>query len=252
MIRTRALFISILIGSSSVLLLAGCSGKPENSPAIRKKFAEVDKMQENMDNLVAETAMLSEQVRRLTEENSELRAFLPDVDGTPAIEKISTLESRLNKLESLTADKLVASATQRTSTSQNTTPAPTIQKTTTTESEDLETASLAGAPPQEKVAAQREAPTEQAAEKKTVSPPKPSSSFKEKTNPNTSSETTKKTETKSKPAPVRGKYYTIQVGESIQDIATKHNTTVDAIMKANRLPAGARLARGQRLFIPGS
>ena len=31
------------------LSLAGCSAKPENSPVIRKKFAELDKMQKTVE-----------------------------------------------------------------------------------------------------------------------------------------------------------------------------------------------------------
>lgn len=233
--RMRPLVLSMLLGTSSVMILAGCSGKPENSPVIRKKFAEVDKMQENLDSLIAEAALLNEQVRQLTEENKELRAFMPDVDGMPVLEKVSTLESRLNKLEGLAADRMVSQATSSTRSSSSSKGA--------AEAPKLEDSPLAGQAEKTVAAQQQTKPAEQAASS-------PSDSFKKMTNQPTRSAAPAQ---KAKPAAKRGAYHVIESGDSLESIAKKHGTSIDSIVKANRLPsAKIRLARGQRLYIPGS
>ncbi|MEO8376499.1 MAG: hypothetical protein ABI579_02425, partial [Candidatus Sumerlaeota bacterium] len=77
--RTRSLVAAVLmLGAASTMFMTGCSGKPENSPAIRKKFAEYDKTQKTVDEMSATVASLSEEVKRLSNENSELRMALPD------------------------------------------------------------------------------------------------------------------------------------------------------------------------------
>lgn len=52
------------------------------------------------------------------------------------------------------------------------------------------------------------------------------------------------------PAKVTGKYYTIQSGDTLQNLAQKHGTSAAKIAEANRLPADASLMPGQLIFVP--
>ena len=262
--RIRPLVVTLMLGSTSALILAGCSGKPENSPVIRKKFAEMEKMQENVETLVAETQILKEEVRTLNEQNKELRAFLPDVDGAPALEKISALESRLNKLEGMAADRLVADAsTSGSSTGSSSSSSASNNSTTTasaggsSNSSSMETDQLAGSSSssdsQDVVAAQQQSSQATAPEKKTAQSGS-SQSFKEKTNKSASSSSSSSNsqQASSSSSSKRGSYYAIESGDTIESIAQKHGTNAEAIRKANRIPNGARIARGQKLYIPAN
>jgi LysM repeat protein len=48
----------------------------------------------------------------------------------------------------------------------------------------------------------------------------------------------------------RGRYHTIETGDTLEKLAKDNNIAVDTLREANRLPAGARPLKGQRLFIP--
>ncbi len=141
---SRALSLSILMTVGSVIALTGCSGKPENSPVIRKKFAEYDKVAEANTALSADVTRLNEEVARLTQENSELRALLPSVDGQSVVTKLSTLEARLAKVEGVAGDRVLAAATTTTKAPE----AGAAAATTTTDSASplLDAAPLAVAP----------------------------------------------------------------------------------------------------------
>lgn len=252
--RARSLAYAVLAGTTTLVMIAGCSGKPENSPAIRKKFAEMDEVKQSVGSLNAEIVALSSEIQRLNEENSELRSLLPGIDGTPALEKISTLEARLAKVESLAADRVVASVTESSPAPRQqaaAAPAPAAAAPATT---DLTTAPIAGAstsaarPP---VAAQQEVRAPQPAQPR-------ANSFKQLTQPSqqaaapSASAPAAPRAAAPKPAPSRGTYHTIEAGETIDAIAAKHNTTADKLLQANHLPKGVRLAKGQRLFIPSN
>ncbi|MBI1293245.1 LysM peptidoglycan-binding domain-containing protein [bacterium] len=251
--RSRALILSLMITGGAVVALTGCSGKPENSPVIRKKFAEYDKAVESNTALTADVTRLNEEVARLSQENSELRALVPSVDGESVITKLSTLEARLAKVEGVAGDRALARATSNSQTSTTTTPAPAAASTST---QTLDQAPLAVAPAKVET------------EKKTVavqqqSTPSRPAGFKEMTNPSTRTSTpvaktsttaeTKKPEATKAAAPARrGTYHTFAAGETIDQVAAKYGVSAGDILKANRLPAGARVGTGQRLYVPGS
>jgi len=50
----------------------------------------------------------------------------------------------------------------------------------------------------------------------------------------------------------RGGYYMIQEGQTLEDIARAHRIGLDDLRGANRLPPGAQLFAGQRIYIPPS
>lgn len=237
--RTRSFAIAVLmLGAASTMFMAGCSGKPENSPAIRKKFTEYDKTQKTVEELSATVASLSEEVKRVSNENSELRLMMPEAQNS------------LTKVDATAAPVQTANAAA---------PATTDALATA----PLEEQPLAGSPPPVAAAAtensaapapapaKAEAPKEvkQAKETKKDSEKKVvASSFKEKTTK------TKPTVVKtSSAAPsTRGKFHDIAPGETVDSIAAKYNISKEALMKANGMPAGAKISRAQRLFIPAA
>ncbi len=240
--RFRQILLTLLIGGTFVAVV-GCSGKPENSPAIRKKFAEMDQMKKSVDEMSSEMQFMSAEIRRLSQENSDLRALAPDMDGAaPAIEKIGEIEKRLSQVESMARDGVLANS-QRPASSSNSSRTQEVADAGASARRpiDLENATLAGGNASsnkrtETVAAQQQATKPAAAEK-----------------PRRTETTTKKpaTKTASTSSARRGSYHTIESGETIDTIAKKYNTSESVILKANRLPKGNRLAKGQRLYIPG-
>ncbi len=265
--RTRPLIVALLVGTTSVVFLAGCSGKPENAPAIRKKFAEYDKAAKTVDELNATVASLTDEVKRLSNENSELRTFLPEVDGQSAVSKLTALEGRLSKLESGSAT--VASATTTTAPAPGFGPEATVASTTTTANPDkaLEEAPLAGSAPAAAATATNttapaaaapaapEAPKTATKEAKKATEQKAvASSFKDKTGPKkevAAKSSNSKIEVKSASA-TRGSFHTIAAGETADAIAAQYKISKEALLKANGIPAGVRLPQGQRLYIPAA
>ncbi|MCC6547199.1 LysM peptidoglycan-binding domain-containing protein [Candidatus Sumerlaeota bacterium] len=256
--RTRSLAaVVLLLASSSTLFMTGCSGKPENSPGIRKKFAEYDKSQKSVEEMSVTVASLSEEVKRLSNENSELRALMPEVDGQNAVSKLTTMEERLTKLEGGAIPVQTASVAPVATTDQAAAPVP--APVAAEGSKALEDQPLAGSVQQaatEKAAPvtapeKQDAPAapkevKQAKEtKKSASSEKKmvASSFKDKTA--TSKPAVIKTSSSAK-----GKYHEIAAGETADSIAAKYNISRDELMKMNGMPAGAKLAKGQRLFVP--
>lgn len=262
--RMRPLFASLLLAGGTVALLAGCSGKPENSPVIRQKFAEVEEMSQTVERLTADVQMLNEQVVRLTQENSELRAFLPDVDGESAVNKLSSLEARMKKIEGMAGSGVLsasapAAASGSGSSQANASSTSSRRPVDLTEqglATDRPASSDSGAGEAALVAMQAEQSSAQAA--------RPVRSFREMTNPEAPKPESKPAATQSKPAenkpkpaaqpaPARrGAYHTIAAGETVDSIAKKHGVTTEAILKANRLPKGVKLGTGQRIYVPGS
>lgn len=51
------------------------------------------------------------------------------------------------------------------------------------------------------------------------------------------------------PLPPPGLAYTVRAGDTLWSIAREHGVTVEALLRVNRLPPGARLRVGQRLYL---
>ncbi len=250
--RLRSFLAASLLSAGSLGLLVGCTGKPENSPVIRKKFAEVDAMKESFEAIQVDIQNINQLIEQLSRENSELRAFMPDVDGMPALEKLDTIEARLVKLEEIASDSVMAQAASprpRPSSAppQEVASAPAPQGSSSSSS--AESPRLATS----QAAAQQQATPPVVAEQRR---PAANNSFREMTNRTAAERPAPAAAGSSSPRPAaapsapRGRYHTIVAGENLQAIATQHGVSVDAILNANSLPRGARLARGQRLYIP--
>ena len=48
-----------------------------------------------------------------------------------------------------------------------------------------------------------------------------------------------------------GKYYEVQSGDSLYEIAKKHGTTVDELVKLNNIKDKKYIYPGQKLLLPG-
>jgi LysM repeat protein len=246
--------------AASVLVFAACTGKPENSPVLRKKLAELDKLTENSELLAADVKRLNGEIERLTTENSELRALVPGGDLSAASQKLSTIEARLNKIEGIAADKVLAAATPATKISAATETASTTQvasssTTTILEEAPLATSTLPSVLPVNSAAAGTATTASKKADKPVVAAQQEAKSTVAKTEKKVEKKSAEKKPVEKKSADkkaTRGAYHTIAVGETIDAVATKYGVKADDIRRANGLPAGARLAAGQRLFVPGA
>lgn len=231
--RSLSRFLPLLLAGCAVAALTACSGQPENSPAIRKKFAEFDQVQKSVDRLSGDIQTLTDSVRKLSEENSDLRALAPDASGLTqidkTIERLAAIEARLSKMDE-TGGVIAVKSKSPDST-------PVVPTSSTKPAVDLASAELA-AP-----AVKDAAPAPAAVEAVKEAPKKETKKAVEK----------KKTETKAvaKKAPVsRGSYYTVKSGETIESLAASRKLAVDDILKANRMTKGARVAPGAKLFLP--
>ncbi len=197
--------------------LAACSAKPENSPVIRKKFAEVDEIKEQLDESSKLLRNVAGEITILRDEVSNLRALAPGENGAiEVVSRLEAIEQRLDSFESKPA-RVVASAVQ-----------PASNAPTTREFSGLATGAAAtAAPTAEKkpdVAAAK--PAGKPVAKPVAAAPKPAA----------------------KPT---GKYYTLQAGDTLEKIASDNGISTKDLAQANRLPPGARPLKGQRIYVPG-
>jgi len=258
--RSRALYAPML-GIAAFGLVA-CSGKPENSPVIRKKFAEVDAMKEDLSSAVADLRAATGEITLLREQVSELRAFAPDGEGSTAV--ISRIDAIENRLAALTSSQSQARTVAQSSEGSSSSSAPSGSGSGSSGSASSSFGGLATP-----ATGSSSAATSTSAD-----------SFRRLTNPTTgttsgSSSTPARSETAAAaprtttPAQTgtgasvpstqgqanrsqanRGRYHTIETGDTLEKLARDNNISVEALREANRLPAGARPLRGQRLFIP--
>ncbi len=266
----RTLILALAIGGTGAAALSGCSGRPENSPAIRKKFAEVDQMQQKVEEMTRDMQTMADHVRRLNEENSELRAFLPDVDGESAGAVLTSLTERVEQLESGIAS---AGTTRQTSRDSDSAEPP---ARSAPEEQDLEDAPLAGSEDRavadarsssqqqrssspadtfreqtNTIAAQREQSRQQPSQQQQQqSAPRSPGAALEPSRSSSASSGSGSGQQSQTGSSGRGQYHTIEAGETLQSIAERFNVSQSDLLRANRLPQGARVARGQRLYIP--
>lgn len=208
-------------------LLAGCSAKPENSPVIRKKFAEVDELKTSVDKSGKQLEEIASQLSLLRDDVSNLRALSPGADG--AVEVVTRLEQLEKRLVQMEGGKVVATVVPA---ANKTEAAPGVS----TANELAVPKTLAEAT-EAKPEAKKEVAQATTAKKTTTTAAAPKA-------------TAPKTTAAPKPAAPRGKYYTIQAGDTLDKIAKDNGISVTTLAKENRLPAGAKPLKGQRIFVP--
>jgi len=272
----RTLYAPVL--AMVAFALVACSGKPENSPVIRKKFAELDAMKEEFSIAVAELRAATGEMTVLRDQVSELRAMAPDGTGASVVlSRIEAIENRLTALTSTATQQRTVAAGGTSDSATTTAPATTVAASSGV------APSFGGlaTPPAEAPATTTPATTAAAPAATTTAAAAPAStgdSFRRMTNPTASTPATATTPTTTTPRPAaprtqtaaatrptapaatgtgassptanRGRYHTIETGDTLEKLAKDNNTSVEALREANRLPAGARPLKGQRLFIP--
>ena len=251
--RLRPLFLSLAVATTSAVLLAGCSGKPENSPAIRKRFADLDAVQKTVDTMTTEVQALREQVTRLSTENSELRASLPGNANQTTGTQTASVEALRDMLTGKASPEAIDPSVPA---------APAIASTTTTT--DLTDKPLAGSPtstvaPAPAVAAAPAAPEAPKGFKNQTrrTESKPATATKTSTKKAADKAVASKpaakapiVTTSNKKSSKKGGVMVQYSGESLSSLASRYGTTPAAILKANSLPAGAVPSKGSRIFIP--
>jgi LysM repeat protein len=224
LLRSRRVWgLGLLSLIPSLLICSGCSGRPENSPVVRKKFQELAEVQTQMGDVAI-------QVKQMAAEMAAVRTDMVAVKalngGGEAVAKIDQIDSRISSIEqeitkmreALTADaksRQVASSATRSSVAEPTT-------------ESKPSSASASAP----------ARTESRPSIASVAQPSASSSVPARQVANTA-----------RPKP-RGTYYTIQTGDTPENIASKHGVALDQLLQANRLPKDATIFPGQKLYVP--
>lgn len=263
--RPLRLFAQAALATAIILPLAACSAKPENSPVIRKKLAEVDEMKDQLEQTVQLVRSMSGDITIMKDEISNLRAFTPDGDDvSTVVNRLERMENRLAEVE--VSATTMASASQSRSSSSASAPA-------AAERESAPTATTRSSSSQPRLAGTSEsAPAERETASATpVADPNrasgtaraastSSSSTPRQTAATTSSSSTPRQDVRpvasgnrnqaSTPSVPRGRYYRIESGDTLEKIAADNNLTVAELREANRLPAGARPLPGQSLFIP--
>lgn len=242
--RARA-FILAPVTVVTALAFMACTAKPENSPVIRKKFAEVDNMNQKVTEMRTTLDSVSADLRILNEQIAEVRALNPDTaNGTDIIKRIEALETRMKGGSQPTLATNPGGAPP--SRSQDPANGPAALASTANPEPTTLNAKLAvpAEPPVKKVSndivasapkAEKAATTKAAKATETSAKPQKAAA-----------ETVKKAATHS-----AGRYYRVQPGDTIDTIAARNGISVDSIRKANKLPVGSKVPAGQNLYLPG-
>ncbi len=240
--RARAFVLAPVTVVTAMAFMA-CTAKPENSPVIRKKFAEVDTMNQKVSEMRTTLDSVSADLRILNEQIAEVRALNPDTaNGTDIVKRIEALESRMTTGAQPT---LATNPAPGASTKPNTTAnGPTSLASSTTAEPSTLNAKLA-VPAEPAVKKVSNDIVAAAPSKEKAAPAKATTKPAEKP-AKASADSVKKAVTKA-----AGRYYRVQPGDTVETIAAKNGISVDSIRKANKLPAGSKVPAGQNLYLPG-
>jgi LysM repeat protein len=195
-----------------VALGAGCAGqRPENSPYIKSKFAELDEQLKDLAKVKREVTLLQDDIKYFTEELGNIRTMASGGVSPEQQDLIAQLAAKATDLEKMATD--LTSAQKRI--------------------DDLE----------KSVASGRSAAgaASQAASIKPVANRTPASVV--------ASSGATKSPTQSRRTS-GGFYYQVKANDTLTSVATANNTSIAKLAGANNLPPDARLAVGQRLWVP--
>lgn len=266
--RTATKLVFSALVCSMALGIGACSGKPENSPVIRKKFAEMDAVQTDVAEATKTLKAIAGDMTVLKDQMSEIRALSPDPSGTiQAVKRLEELERRLANLDGAVSAAAMASASVPTTpTSTASAPAPAAATTVASvEGPITPVADGAAAALVSKSASVDARPsaadslknfnptaktTTTAAAAPKAEPAKPTTVQTSVKKPEAPA--AKATTTAAKSSSPRGKYYKVLAGDTLETIAKDNKVSVELIRSANKLPSGARPLQGQQLFIPQS
>lgn len=231
---------ALLLAPAAALVLVGCSAKPENSPVIRRKLAELDETRSEVTELRNLLRGVSGDLTVIQDQLSNLRALSPDNEGgMQVLRKLEEMEERITRME--TEATMIASAARTTTGGSSTS---TTSTSSAPASSGGSTSTTTAAPSGGSSTAQR--PTAPAAPSTTTTSAAPA-----RTTPAASStQQAAARPAPAAPAAARGRYYTLEAGDTLERIAADAGISVAEIRRANGLPEGARPLPGQRLFVP--
>ena len=234
--RSLSLVLALAVAVATIGLTA-CSPKPENSPVIRKKFAEVEEMKDDMEEIAKNLRRISGDLTVMKDEISNLRALAPD--GSGGSELVRRLEALESRIDSGAASNRTVASTSNSSSSDSIAGAITRAERTPPP--------RAGASSDDSGAPRLALPAQSESQEKETEAPQPKRTVAQ-------APPRELTQPKPKPQPKRtvprGKYHTMSSSDSLEALAQKNGISVAELRQANRLPAGARVPTGQRIFIP--
>lgn len=238
--RSRRLWgLGWMILVPALALGPGCSSRPENSPVVRKKFAEIASVQDQVADLAVQMKQMTAELAAMRKDVADSRSLTGGGEAVAKIEQIDarmiTIEQEIGKInEAVNAGvKIRQVATASTSES---TSAPT------------ESASASETKSESRPAAA--STSESKSTRSTASSSKPSTS---RSTASSSSKSVPVRQVSQVTAPKpRGKYYTIKSGDSAESIAKSNGVSIDTLLRANRLPKDATIFPGQKLYVPAA
>lgn len=235
MLFRRSVLSCGLVVAAGALAFVGCSAKPENSPKIQKKFAQVDELQTTVEDNAKFLRTLAGDMTIIKDQLSSLQSLNPETGaGQELITRLESIEKRISSIETAGGERLVASLAS------NTTPKPAASSTEAGAGSTLATGRASTTPAADRLIPANQLSTREKAVEKKVEAAKP---------------TVEKASTSAaKPAAAsssKGKYYTLEAGDTLYKIATDNGISVADLERENRIPAGAKVLKGQRIFIPG-
>jgi LysM repeat protein len=230
--------MAVLAGS---VILAGCSANPENSPKIQKKFAQVDEMQKSVDESAQILRTIAGEMTMIKDQLAAFQSMNPEsTSGSELITRLGQLEERLAKMETGTGERIVAQATSN------------AGAASATPATDAATGGLATkriTAEKAEPAVDRLIPKDQLSTRATPKSAEKKAEPTKKAEPKTTNVTQASKTTAS--GSNKGGYYTIQAGDTLTSIAAKHGVDLSSLESANRIPKGATVLKGQRIYIPG-
>lgn len=269
--RPLRLLAQAAVVTAVVVPLVACSAKPENSPVIRKKLAEVDDLKDQLEETMMLVRSMSGDLTIMKDEISNLRAFTPEGDDVSAVvNRLERLEGRLSEVEVSTTTMASApaqrssdtrssdsssanssSSTERSGSSSSSAPRLAGTSDSGSSSSSREVASADSSSSQAAPAEARSSSTSASSGASSTPRQSTSSSSGSSSAQTRPVSTGNRNQASSPPAP-RGRYYRIESGDTLEKIAADNGISVADLREANRLPAGARPLPGQSLFIPAS
>jgi len=266
----RRLFkTTALILSSSALItgLTGCSANPENAPAIQKKFTQVDDMQDNLEQNNQLLRTITSDLAILKDQLSNMRAMDPNSEaGQELLSRLEMIESQVGNIDA-ESERMISQLASGNPTSGSSNSSfnglavPNTQQSAPAQSSTPST-------PQRNTGMDRLFPPDHldnrsrnsnTSSSNSSSAGSTSSSSNSSSSPSTPASTTTSTSNSSSSAAStssssasRGFYYTLKSGETLETVAEANGITIEKLRQENRIPNGARVLKGQRIYVPGS
>lgn len=265
----RRLFkTTALILSSSALItgLTGCSANPENAPAIQKKFTQVDDMQDNLEQNNQLLRTITSDLAILKDQLSNMRAMDPNSEaGQDLLSRLEMIESQVGNIDADSERMISQLASGNPTSGSNNSSYNGLAVPNTQESAPAQN-STPSTPPRNsgmdrlfppdhlntRSRTQNNTSSSNSSSAGTTSSNTNSSSSASTPAPSTTSTSSSSSSSASTSSASRGRYYTLKSGETLETVAQSNGITVEKLRQENRIPNGARVLKGQRIYIPGS